>query len=226
MVNYQNTKIYKIESHLGPKIYIGSTTKEYLSQRMDSHRSGYKHWKNGNGGNMSSYQLFDDYGLENCNILLIESYPCNSKDERASREGYYIKTTHCVNKIIPGRTPKEYYDDNKEKLNVQGRINAKVFYENHKDQKKEYYEVNKDKIRDKQQQYYEDNKDIIKIQSKVHRETHKKEMKQYRQENAEIIKEYNANYYEANKEKIKEQYSQSFVCECNGKYKKYNKIRI
>ena len=28
MVNYQNTKIYKIESHLGPKIYIGSTTKQ------------------------------------------------------------------------------------------------------------------------------------------------------------------------------------------------------
>ena len=92
MVNYQNTKIYKIESHLGPKIYIGSTTKQYLSQRMDTHRGNYKQWKKGNGGNVSSYILFDEYGLENCNILLLESYPCNSKDEKAAKEaGYEIK---------------------------------------------------------------------------------------------------------------------------------------
>jgi hypothetical protein len=42
MVNYGNGKIYKIESHLGDKIYIGSTTKQYLSQRMDKHRSEYR----------------------------------------------------------------------------------------------------------------------------------------------------------------------------------------
>ena len=29
--DYQKTKIYKIESHLGDKIYVGSTAKEYLS---------------------------------------------------------------------------------------------------------------------------------------------------------------------------------------------------
>ena len=32
---YNNGKIYKIESNLGNKIYIGSTTKDYLSQRME-----------------------------------------------------------------------------------------------------------------------------------------------------------------------------------------------
>ena len=32
MPNYSLTKIYKIESHLGDKIYIGSTSKQYLSQ--------------------------------------------------------------------------------------------------------------------------------------------------------------------------------------------------
>ena len=45
MVNYGNAKVYKIWSTAGDKIYIGSTTKEYLSQRMDKHRSGYKQWK-------------------------------------------------------------------------------------------------------------------------------------------------------------------------------------
>ena len=41
MVNYNNGKIYKIEPLNGEEgdIYIGSTTKEYLSQRMDSRGS-------------------------------------------------------------------------------------------------------------------------------------------------------------------------------------------
>ncbi len=84
MVNYSNTKIYKIMSHLGDKIYIGSTTKRYLSQRMDNHRSGYKLWKHGTQGKVNSYTLFDEYGVENCEIVLIEAYPCNGKDEVSS----------------------------------------------------------------------------------------------------------------------------------------------
>ena len=47
MTDYQKTKIYKIESHLGDKIYVGSTAKEYLSQRFQQHKNHYKHWKNG-----------------------------------------------------------------------------------------------------------------------------------------------------------------------------------
>ena len=50
MVNYNNGKIYKIEpivDHDEGDIYIGSTTKHYLSQRMDKHRGNYKSWKNG-----------------------------------------------------------------------------------------------------------------------------------------------------------------------------------
>ena len=45
--NYEQVKIYKIYSHAGDKNYIGSTTKEFLSQRMATHRSNYKTWKKG-----------------------------------------------------------------------------------------------------------------------------------------------------------------------------------
>ena len=45
MVNYNNSKVYKIWSHAGDKIYIGSTTKDYLSKRMTDHRSAYKLYK-------------------------------------------------------------------------------------------------------------------------------------------------------------------------------------
>ena len=106
--NYQNTKIYKIESHLGDKIYVGSTAKEYLSQRFQQHKNDYKRWKNGKGNKITSFVLFDEYGVENCSIVLIEACLCNSKDEKNAKEGHYIKTLDCVNKVVVGRTRKEY----------------------------------------------------------------------------------------------------------------------
>ena len=49
MVNYNNGKIYKIvpicEGADEGDVYIGSTTKEYLSQRMVQHRADYNKWQ-------------------------------------------------------------------------------------------------------------------------------------------------------------------------------------
>ena len=134
MVNYSNGKIYKIEpivEHEEGDIYIGSTTKLYLSQRMDSHRSCYKQWKNGVQRYTSSHLLFEKYGIENCNIFLIESVNANSKDELHAREKHYIKSLKCVNKVIPSRTNKEYRNDNKEEIKIRD---------------KKYREANLDKI--------------------------------------------------------------------------------
>lgn len=107
MTDYSKTKIYKIESHLGDKIYVGSTAKFYLSQRFQQHKSAYKQWKNGKVGKVMSYELFDEYGPENCKIVLIEEYPCSSKDAKNAREGHYIKEFNCVNRIIVGRSQEE-----------------------------------------------------------------------------------------------------------------------
>ena len=101
MLNYQNSKIYKIQSHLGDKIYIGSTTKKYLSQRMDVHRCAYKRWKLGKTEQKtSSFEVFDEYGVDNCTIVLLEVCPCDSKDESHAREAYYVKSMVCVNHNI------------------------------------------------------------------------------------------------------------------------------
>jgi hypothetical protein len=136
-MDYQKGKIYKIESHVGPKIYIGATIKNRLSQRMASHRADYKYWKSGKCTKTTSYDLFDEYGVENCKIVLLESCPCNNKDELASKEAEYIRKFDCVNKVIPDRTSqeyrKQYYIDNKEEIN---------------EYKKTYREINKDKIKE------------------------------------------------------------------------------
>ena len=115
MVNYNFGKIYKIEpivDHDEGDIYIGSTTKQYLSQRLDTHRSDYKQWKNNKHGKIQVFEIFDKYSVEGCQIVLIETVNAESKDELLAREKHYIKSFKCVNKCIPGRTRKEYYQDN------------------------------------------------------------------------------------------------------------------
>ncbi len=110
MVNYSNGKVYKIEpivEHDDGDIYIGSTTKTYLSQRMDTHRGDYKRYKEGRHHFITVYKLFNKYGVENCKIVLLESCQnITTKDELLSREHYYIKTLKCVNKSRRSETYK------------------------------------------------------------------------------------------------------------------------
>jgi hypothetical protein len=86
------------------KTYYGSTIQS-LAMRIGNHRRNYYWHKNSNkGSNTSCYSIFDEYGIENCKIELVELYPCNSKEELEAREGYYIRNNDCVNKQIMGRT--------------------------------------------------------------------------------------------------------------------------
>lgn len=162
---YEKAKIYKIWSTQGNKIYIGSTTKDYLSQRMTAHRGDYKKWKRGTHGHVASYILFEEYGLENCFIELLEAKSCSSIDEVRRLEGKYIRELECVNKCIAGQTRHEY---------------IKQYTENNKEHiteyKKNYYNDNKDEIKEKQTKYYNDNK--VSIMNHVNN---------YRKENNDII---------------------------------------
>ena len=158
MINYNNGKIYKIEpicEHEEKDIYIGSTTKKHLSQRMATHRSCYKRWMDNKLNKLTAFELFDKYGIENCEINLIENVNCNSKDELLARESHYIRTLPCINKCIPNRTQKEYREDNKEKVEAA---------------RKKYCKENKEKISEKKKLYREANKEKISEKKKVYRE--------------------------------------------------------
>ena len=143
MVNYQNGKIYKIEDVGGNMCYIGSTTKDFLSKRMVQHRTMYRHWKEHNTKiKYSVFSIFDLYEIDNCRIVLIELYPCDTKDQLTSREAFYIKQNNCVNRVIPGRTQKQYALDNKEYIKEL----QKDYYDDNKQQYKQYYNDNKEHI--------------------------------------------------------------------------------
>ena len=126
MTDYTKAKIYKIEALNSDNgdIYIGSTCKTTLAERMTNHRATYRCWLKDNikCSHIHSYDIFEKYGLENCHIYFLENYPCTKRDELRGREGYYIKTNACVNKQIPGQTQKEfhikYYNDHKAEIKV------------------------------------------------------------------------------------------------------------
>ena len=179
MVNYSNGKIYKIEPVSGGEegdVYIGSTTR-LLCQRMVCHRSDYNRWKlEKDRMQLTSSILFEKYGIENCQITLLEAVEANSKEELIARERHYIQSLNCVNRVVPSRTLTEYYEDNKEYI---------------ADRQKKYNENNKEKIKINKQQYYIEN-----------REHFLEERKNYANNNVELMKERKKKYYGNNKDAI------------------------
>jgi len=133
---YQNGKIYKLVSVTKPElVYYGSTIRS-LSRRMSGHLSKYTC-----GGCPASKELFEAGDVE---IHLVELFPCNSRKELEKKEGEYILANECVNKNIAGRTVKEYYETNKEKI-----TNYQI----------EYRKVNREKMNEKANAYYHANKE-------------------------------------------------------------------
>jgi DNA replication protein DnaD len=160
---YETAKVYKIWSTQGDKVYVGSTTKEYLSQRMVAHRDDYKRWKRGTHSYTTSFILFEEYCLDNCFIELLEAKSCSSKDELRQLEGKYIRDIVCVNKNIAGRTNTEYNVENKEHF-------------------KQYRKDNKDKTKQYNDKYREDNKHKIKELGNKYRENNKEKISDKKKE--------------------------------------------
>ena len=59
------------------------------------------------------YPFMNEIGIEKFEILEIEKFPCDSKEELRKREGHYIKEMGTLNTLIAGRTNKEYKEETK-----------------------------------------------------------------------------------------------------------------
>ena len=199
MPDYQKGKIYSIRSHQTEEIYIGSTT-QTLFARLASHKRDYKRYKKDKEKCfISSFHIlqFDDAYIE-----LYENCPCNCKEELTKREGEIIRELNCVNKKIEGRTLKEYYIDNKDKI--------LKYYIDNKDKiqkrEREYRQRNKDKIQKREREYRQRNKDKIaerkKEYNKEYRQRNKDKILKYYIDNKEKNQKYAEEYYIANKDKI------------------------
>lgn len=150
MIDYSKGKIYKIITDDGKLTYIGSTTRP-LIERFQEHKSDFRNKKFN-----SSSSIFDKYDMKNIKIELIENYPCNSRLELVSREGYWIRTTKCVNMKNPMsefKTYREYYEQNFEKERERTRQKRLKYKERYNQKYKEYRENNLELCRERTRNY-------------------------------------------------------------------------
>jgi len=142
-MDYKNSKIYRIVCNETGLCYVGSTTST-LTKRLSRHKSNYKLFLNGTYSNLASFPIIEK---GNYDIVLIEEYPCENKQQLHARERYYIETMECINKRIPNRPKQEYM--------------------------KEFYTNNRDKILEQQQNKREENREEY---NRKKREEYKKRM--------------------------------------------------
>jgi hypothetical protein len=174
MPDYKFGKVYKITSPHSPKIYVGSTSRKYLSSRFSGHHSSYKKYLKGQSAYLTSFDLLS---LGDCKIELLEAFPCTCVEELLLKEGEWIRKSDCVNKMIAGRTTKE--------------------------RSRDYYDENAQLLRDKSASFRETNKEYygtwLENKDPEYKEELKQYQKKYREANQEKIKEYQKEYREKRK---------------------------
>lgn len=187
---YANGKVYKIIGDLDGPCYVGSTI-NHLSERLMNHKSGYKKWKNdSNARYMRSFDIFDQYGFDECTIVLLECCNVQTRVELLQREQHYIDTLDCVNHI------------NAINNEDQKRAIRKKWADAHPEHKKEYYIKNKEKIKQQSIEYYYENQEACSARNKI-----------WRANNQDKIKQDMKTYAEKNKERIKAQREVDVYCD-------------
>jgi len=117
MPDYAKTIIYKIicNDDTVTDIYVGHTSD--FNRRQREHKSKCNN-KNSKDYNFIIYRTIrDNGGWNNWSIIKVEQFPCENKTEAIAREGHwYNELNGTLNKQIPSRTRKEYYQDTKEEI--------------------------------------------------------------------------------------------------------------
>jgi len=152
-IDYSKGLIYKLccKDATTEDIYIGSTT-NFINRK-------HQHKGNCNNSNREKYNLKvykfirENGGFENWDMILIQYYSCVTKKELEAKEREYIeKLKPSLNCQLPGRTKKEWAEDNIEKI---------------KEQQKNWHNNNRDKFKQHLKQYYEKNKTEISEKLKI-----------------------------------------------------------
>jgi len=155
MPDYSKGKIYKILNNIDDEFYIGSAV-ETIGQRMAKHRSGATRYSN-----LKVHNHMRNIGIDNFYIELIESYPCNSKEELNSKEGQYIREFGTLNMAVAGRTQSQYRQELKEDISErlkEKRSNNLQFF---RERERTYRNSDLEKRREQQRNSYQTNREHI-----------------------------------------------------------------
>ena len=123
-IDYQKAKIYKIVDNTSDNLYVGSTCEPTLARRLAKHVGSYKGYINETYHYVGSFEILKNGDYD---IILIENFPCNTKDELFSRERHWTNELICINKhrnqgllkeIGKKEYDKIYQENNKDKINL------------------------------------------------------------------------------------------------------------
>jgi hypothetical protein len=147
---YKNTIMYKIVcKDLSIKeLYVGHTTN--WTKRKYAHKSDCCN-ENSKSYNFKVYQTIREYGgWDNWDMIEIEKYPCNDRNEARKRERFWYEDFHAqlntLNPFVTEEESKEHLKEYKKEYSKEYQSRPEV-KEHIKEHKKEYHHKNKDKIK-------------------------------------------------------------------------------
>lgn len=144
MTDYSKGKIYLIKN-INDETLVGVGSTFYdLNERFKNYKYETK----------TAIGRCINKDFNNWYIELYKDHPCNSRKELEIEEGKIIKQIATINKNVAGRTKKEWYFDNKDKI--------RQYYIDNKDKKRQYYLANRERKLLYQNNYNKNKKLIIK----------------------------------------------------------------
>ena len=142
-MDYSKTIIYKLVCNdvSITDCYVGHTTN--FNTKKSNHKKECNNCDNPKY-NQYIYEFIRKHGeFDNWSMILIEKYPCKDVNEALKRERYWIETLKPTMFIRTQKQTKKEYRDT------------------HKNEIKEYYQINKEHICELSKSYYEKNKVAI-----------------------------------------------------------------
>lgn len=112
---------------------------------------------------------FDVLQFEDATIDLIEEFPCSTKADLLSREGFWITELDAINERVAGRGYQQYYKDNKQRILER----EQKYRDKHKNEKHArdalYRKSHKEQVANQQRRYKELNKERLVVRDMNYR---------------------------------------------------------
>ena len=144
-IDYTNTLFYKLccKDISITDVYVGHTTE--FRKRKNTHKNNC-HNEKIRAYNYHVYQFIREHGgWDNWDMILIERSGCQDALEARKMERQYIEQYNAtLNKTIPNRSEKEYYQDHAERIRSKSRAKYHAS-EEAKEQKRKYCKAYREK---------------------------------------------------------------------------------
>ena len=177
-VNYSDTIFYKIVCRDLTITDLYVGHTTNFRLRKNQHKTVCNN-ANGAHYNLQVYTFIrDNGGWGNWEMILIHRQSCTGSLEAHTVERSYVETLCAtLNCNMPSRTRREYYEDNKDMLKEKQILWDKKNEDKMKAYHILYKELNKENLKEKRRIHYLANSDIVKQQTALYREANKEAIK-------------------------------------------------